>query len=114
MYVQLALQGCAFSQYVLLTSRTVRGPAQYLTRFRRVFAPCWLSASLVSRRINIYTGSDERHLVRSIRWEELCQAVGGRDNVLHIVMVDRTHHLRVADADTLTVWITAINSAMDS
>ncbi len=103
------------SQSVLLDKHAIRGHALYLTRFRKRYEPCWLTASITTRSVCIYTGPDERHAIRSLRWADLIQAVGtSRDCSFHIVMVNRTHHLRALDENGMRLWVCALNSVTDS
>ena len=106
--------GAILSAYVFLDAYSIRGPLYYLTRFLRKFEQCWAKASLKTKRITLFTGPDEMHVIRSIRWQDLCQAVAAKEGAFHVVMVDRTHHLRANDASTMQVWVTAINSAADN
>jgi hypothetical protein len=111
--LHLTLRGDV-SPYVLLNDTSLRGPALYLTRFRKVFRKCWLALSLSTRRLVLFRGSDEQHTIRSITWPEVCQAVpSAYEPVLHVVMVDRTHHIRVADMATQQAWIVAINALFE-
>lgn len=113
LYLLLSLRG-EVSPYVRLDAFSMRGPALYLTRFRKVFQRCWLALSVTTRRLVLYRGSDEQHAIRSVPWGEVCQAVPSMcEPVLHVVMVDRTHHIRVADMRTQETWISAINALFE-
>lgn len=114
-YVMLVMEACdPAALHLKMEARSVRGPAQYLTRFLKKFESCWLAASLTSKSITIYRGMDERHVVRSMRWQEVCKAVpSSKEPVFHLVMFDRTHHLRLPDMKTMEAWVAAINAAIE-
>ena len=110
----MTLQGVVSSN-VRMDAMSIRSHAYYLTKIRKKCEPCWLVASIPSRSICIYTGGDERHVIRSLRWADVLQAVPStRDPVFHIVMVNRTHHIRALDDCSMRMWVCALNSVTDN
>lgn len=69
---------------------------------------------LVHRRLQYFTGDDERHLRGSIQLEDILQVAQSPPTgnppvaLFHIITVNRTFHIIAPDQDTLRCWITLL------